>query len=290
MKTISNQELCVTVNPQGAELQSVGNVRTGREYLWQGDAKWWSGRSPLLFPIVGGMWNSTCRINGKEITIPKHGIMRKRLWQAADEQPDCVRFEYTSTVADFEIFPFAFNLSMTYRLEGRKLYAVFKVRNTGGCDLWFQFGGHPAIALPDWKEENVTDGYLLFEGHPEYILRARQQGCTQPEHFPVPVTDDGLTPLCVETFANEALIFEESQVKSVTILDLCKRPVAKVASESPAWLVWSPQGLHSPFVCCEPWYGLPDKENFCGSVSERPYISRLSEGDEWSGWFSIEIF
>lgn len=290
MTTISNQELCVTISPLGAELQSVKDAQSGREYLWQGDARWWSGRSPLLFPIVGGMWNSKCRIDGKEVTIPKHGIMRQRLWKVADVQTDSVRFEYVSTVGDFETFPFAFRLFITYRLEGRKVVAEFEVENTGGCDLWFQFGGHPAIAIPEWKEENEVDGYLQFTGQPDHILRAREQGCTQPEHFPVPSDGEGFAPLCVETFANEALIFEENQVSAITVLDLNKKPVATVASGSPAWLVWSPQGIHSPFVCCEPWYGLPDKEQFDGPVEERPYINRLPSNEKWSGWFSIELF
>lgn len=290
MNTICNEELRVVVSPEGAEVQSVQDARTGREYLWQGDARWWHGRSPLLFPIVGGMWNGVCRIDGKEISIPKHGFVKKRTWNATECKADSVRFEYISTVGDFEIFPFAFQVAVTYRLEGRKLLAEFEVKNTGGCDLWFQMGGHPAIALPDWKEENTVDGYLKFDGKPEYLWRAGEQGCLEPEKHEVPFNDEGLVPLCVDTFANEALIFDEHQVSAATVLDLQKQPVARVASTSPAWLFWSPQGMHTPFICCEPWYGLCDHQNFEGPVEERPYINCAHAGEVWKGGYSVEIF
>lgn len=290
MKTICNEELRVTVSAAGAEVQSLQDVKTGREYLWQGDERWWGGRSPILFPICGGLWNGVCRIDGKEVAIPKHGFVRQRVWRATEEKADSVRFEYISTVGDFETFPFAFHLAVTYRLEGRTLFADFEVLNTGGCDLWFQMGGHPAIALPDWKEEQELDGYLRLEGKPEYIWRAGDQGCLEPEKHEVPFNEEGLVPLTVATFANEALIFDRHQVTAATVLDLQHQPVARVASESDGWLFWSPTGLHSPFVCCEPWYGLPDHQGFEGPISERPHIQMARSGETWKGGYSVEVF
>lgn len=287
---IHNAELCVEISSLGAEVQSVKDAKSGREYLWQGDGRWWDGRSPILFPIVGGMWNGVCRIGGKEVRIPKHGFVKDRAWTATRRSAESVRFEYNGTVGDFEIFPYAFRLAVTYSVEGRKLNAAFEVENIGGCDLWFQMGGHPAIALPGWKEENKVDGYLKLEGKPEYIWRAGDQGCLEPDKLPVPFGADGLIPLCVETFANEALIFDARQVSAATVLDLDKRPVARVESGSPCWLFWSPTGKHSPFVCAEPWYGLCDHQHFEGGVEQRPFINRAQPGETWRGGYSVEVF
>ena len=290
METISNGEIRVQVSAVGAEVQSVQDVHTGREYLWQGDARWWHGRSPILFPIVGGMWNGVCRIDGQEISIPKHGFVKKATWTVASRSESSIRFETNSTVGTFAVFPFAFHLAVTYRLEGRKLVADFEVTNLGGAPLWFQFGGHPAIALPDWKEEQTVDGYLKLEGQPEYLWRAGDQGCLEPEKHPVPFNAEGLINLEVETFAHEALIFDNHQVKAATILDLNHQPVARVESTSPVWLFWSPTGLHSPFVCAEPWYGLCDHQQFEGPIEERPFINCAQEGEVWHGGYSVEVF
>ena len=56
MTILSNDILTVEVSAHGAELQSIrkGDV----EYLWQGDPAFWGRRSPVLFPIVGSVWES----------------------------------------------------------------------------------------------------------------------------------------------------------------------------------------------------------------------------------------
>lgn len=290
MELISNGILCVEVSPVGAEVQSIKDAVSGHEYLWQGDARWWHGRSPILFPIVGGLWNGVCRIDGKEVKIPKHGFLRDKTWLVAAKDETSVRFEFTSTVGTYEIFPFAFCVAVTYRLDGRKLFADFEVKNLGSAPLWFQMGGHPAIALPDWKEENVVDGYLKLEGTPQYIWRAGDQGCLEPEKHDAPLNAEGLVELKVETFANEALIFDEHQIQAATVLDREKKPVARVASGSSCWLFWSPQGVHTPFICAEPWYGLCDHQNFNGPISERPFINCAGEGETWTGGYSVEVF
>ena len=56
MKTLSNSELTIKVSPNGAELCSI--LRDGKEYLWQADPAFWKRHSPVLFPIVGSVWES----------------------------------------------------------------------------------------------------------------------------------------------------------------------------------------------------------------------------------------
>ena len=48
MKTLSNQEMTIQVAEHGAELSSVVDNATGREYLWQADPAFWKlSASPL---------------------------------------------------------------------------------------------------------------------------------------------------------------------------------------------------------------------------------------------------
>ena len=56
IQTIENEFLIVQINDTGAELVSLKSKKTGIEYLWQGDAKYWKGRSPVLFPICGRLY------------------------------------------------------------------------------------------------------------------------------------------------------------------------------------------------------------------------------------------
>lgn len=290
MIEISNNQLAVTISPIGAEVQSIKDVNTQCEYLWHGDAQWWSGHSPILFPIVGGLWNGTCRVDGQELHISKHGFVRRAPWRVVCVEADKAVFEFVSTVGTFSIFPYAFRLTVTYSLDDRKLRAEFCVENLGGSPFCFQLGGHPAIALPNWDDAQPLDGYLRLEGNPTHVLRAGEQGCLEPDTFPMPLNADGLVPLTVDTFSHEALIFDNHQVSAATVLTPSGQPVARVESTAPVWLFWSPQGIHTPFVCLEPWYGLCDHQSFCGDITERPYINTVNGHATWMGEYGIEIY
>ena len=47
---IENAYLSIDVSSLGAEMQSIA-ARDGTNWLWNGDAAFWTGRSPVLFPI-----------------------------------------------------------------------------------------------------------------------------------------------------------------------------------------------------------------------------------------------
>ena len=299
MITIQNEHLSAAINPQGAETRSLRDLQTGREFLWQGDARWWTGCSPILFPITGGMWNGETLHSGRTLRIPKHGFAAKCTWTVREQTEDAVTFALRSDDAHVagqyaEAFPFRYELRVTYRLCGRTLRADIAVENLDTQHIYFQVGGHPGIALPDWQDDVHLDGYLRFEGDARTLVRAGEQGCIEvapdgtPIPFPVPATAEGLVPLCVETFAHEALIFCE-QISAATVLDRDERPVARVASSAPVWLFWNPQGQHAPFVCCEPWYGLPDFQGFHGDISQRPYIQSAAPAETWKGWYTVEV-
>ena len=74
MKTISNKQLTIQVSPHGAELCSI--VANGKEYLWQADPAFWKRHSPVLFPIVGSVWENEYRNEGIPYTLTQHGFAR----------------------------------------------------------------------------------------------------------------------------------------------------------------------------------------------------------------------
>ncbi len=289
MESIKNDILSISVSTKGAEMQSLKHLPTGRELLWQGCPEYWGGRSPILFPAVGGLWNKTCRIKGEEHIVPKHGFIKTKEWEMVEKTADSILFCYTDKGEDREAFPWPYIVSVKFSLDGAHMHAEFTVKNTGNETMYFQMGGHPGFDLPDFEESAKVDGFLKLEGDATSVIRAGRQGCIEPGTFPVPTTEDGLIPLCVDTFANEALIFENHQISSATVLDKHRTPLATVRSSAPVWLFWSPQGVHAPFVCAEPWYGLCDHVGFEGDICERPYINAVAPGEEWNGYYDIEV-
>ena len=51
--TIENEQIRVEISDRGAEIMSIVGKKSGHEYLWQGDAKYWASRATVLFPICG---------------------------------------------------------------------------------------------------------------------------------------------------------------------------------------------------------------------------------------------
>lgn len=75
MEQIKNDQLTLEISSLGAELLSIKDAN-GNEYLWDGDEKYWNRHSPILFPIVCGLWKDTYRTEGKEYHLPRHGFAR----------------------------------------------------------------------------------------------------------------------------------------------------------------------------------------------------------------------
>ena len=67
MQTLTNGILTIKVKEHGAELASL--VKNGVEYLWQADPKFWARHSPVLFPIVGSVWEAKYRESEEDTFI-----------------------------------------------------------------------------------------------------------------------------------------------------------------------------------------------------------------------------
>ncbi len=289
MEEIRNDELILTTDSFGAEMQSLRDARTGEEYIWQGAPDTWSGHSPILFPIVGGLWDGTCREGGRELHIPKHGVVRRRPWQLSGRTATTVTYAIESDAETLATFPHDFRVEVTYHLAGRRLCVVFRVENTGLDTMWFQLGGHPAFVLPDFNDAGRPDGYVRLHGSVESRLMVGRQGCTRPERYAAPCDADGRIALGRATFDDESLIFDRHQVTRADLLRADGSRRLTVESDAPVWLLWSPQGEHVPFTCIEPWYGLCDEEGFAGTIEARPYINHTAPGEEWEGGYTIDV-
>lgn len=290
MDEIQNEELRLQVSKHGAEIQSLTDKTSGREYMWQGDKQYWGRRSPVLFPIVGGMWNGETRFGNQIYKIAKHGFLQDREFELTEQTSHRLCYTCSATEEDKKVFPFDYTLSVVYSLTGRKVLVEYIVTNNDKEVMYFQVGGHPGFNLPDYKKEEQIHGYVRFEGHPESLLRAGDQGCIEPRRLPYKGTDaEGFLPIQEGLFAHDALIFDNNQVEAITLADAAKKPYVRVTTQSAVTLMWAPDGKNAPFVCVEPWYGLCDHQGFDGPFSERPYVNSAEPGKQWGNGFEIEI-
>ena len=150
MQTLKNDVLTVEVSEHGAELQSIRKGTT--EYLWQGDPAYWGRRSPVLFPIVGSVWEKRYRVNGTEYELGQHGFARDMKFVLVSQTEDEVRYRLESDEETLKKYPYPFVLEIAYRLHGSSVDVIWEVTNPASEEMYFQIGCG-AIVLDDLENK-----------------------------------------------------------------------------------------------------------------------------------------
>lgn len=289
MKELKNDKLTIKVKEHGAELCSI--QAGGKEYLWQADPAFWKRHSPVLFPIVGGVWENTYRIGENTYNLSQHGFARDMDFTLVSETETEVMFELSSTPETLTKYPYSFKLNIGYRLEGDKVRVIWQVTNTDSKDIYFQIGAHPAFYFPTYSTETEDRGYFGFDKQDINYIRLKEKGCADPTvHYPVPLNEEGLLPLNTHTFDIDTFIIEDSQVKEVTLYGLDKQPVLALQFTAPLVGLWSPPTKNAPFVCIEPWYGRCDRAQYTGDYTQKDWIQHLPEEGVFNASYTIQIF
>ncbi len=288
MNTLSNSELTLRVSSHGAELTSI--VRNGHEYLWQADPAYWKRHSPVLFPIVGSVWQGEYRVDGQVYPLSQHGFARDMDFELIQESADELRYRLTDTEETRKKYPFPFVLEIGYRLHGQCIDVLWQVTNPASTDLYFQIGAHPAFYFPNYSPSDPRRGFFGFDRTEGLsYIRIAEKGCVDPDtHYPLKLTD-GLLPLDTHTFDIDTFILEDGQVRKVTLYDNDRHAILALHFDAPVLGLWSPPGKDAPFVCIEPWYGRCDRAHYAGEYKERDWVQHLAPGGVFRGGYTIEI-
>ena len=294
MENLSNGTLSVEVSGHGAELCSIR--KNGIEYLWQADPEYWKRHSPVLFPIVGSLWNGVFRYGGKEYAMSQHGFARDMDFSLTGKSANDVWYRLEADEATLKKFPFKFVLEIGYRLEDNKIHVLWRVHNADSKTMYYQIGAHPAFYYPDFSPSAELKGYFSFGkagasvcNDLEYIL-IKEKGCADPAAVYRRRLEEGKLPIDTHIFDKDALILENGTVNRVTLHAPSGKPWLSLAFDAPEVGLWSPPFRNAPFVCIEPWYGRCDRADFTGEISERDWIQSLEAGETSEKSYTIEIF
>lgn len=290
MHTLKNDILTVEVSGHGAELTSIRKGST--EYLWQADPAFWGRHSPVLFPIVGSVWEKRYRVEGKEYELGQHGFARDMDFTLVNATETEVRYRLESTPETLAKYPWPFVLEIAYRLHEGNLDVIWEVSNPGTEEMFFQIGAHPAFCYPDYDPQTMERGFLSFDRNEGLeCIRIKEKGCVDAEtRYPLEVPQDGLLPLTRETFdAIDTIMLQDSQIGKVTLHRADGSPWLSLSFDAPVVGIWSPPTKNAPFICIEPWYGRCDRAGYEGDYREKDWINRLGAGETFRSVYTISI-
>ncbi|MBQ4391816.1 MAG: aldose 1-epimerase family protein [Prevotella sp.] len=288
MVEIKNDKLTVQVASLGAELQSIKNA-DGREYLWQAGEKW-PRRSPILFPIVCSVNDDTYTVDGKAYHLPRHGFARDTEFQLIAQGEHKVTFALHETEETLKVYPFRFNLAVSYRLSGNRIHVVWHVENTDTREIHFQIGGHPAFLAPGCKEGEPLRGVIALDNKgPLKGIKSYIDGTHEMTEIALDGIKDGLIAFDDEFFAHDSVKIFDCQTHQACLLNPDGSPAVTVDYKCPIIAFWSPYQKCAPFVCIEPWYGLGDPRGWKGEFRDKYYMNHLQPGASFMSEYTITI-
>jgi len=278
---ITNGLLTAAINPKGAELNSLKDNK-GREYIWEGDPSFWGKHSPVLFPIVGTLRNNSYLYEGQTYAMTRHGFARDNVFTVKEQEDSCVVLTFSSNDDTKRIYPFDFELEMSYILNENTLHIYYTVNNTGTGSMPFSIGAHPAFALPG----NFEEYSLVFEHDETPVSTQLENDLLSSKTVQLPVKDTVL-PLNYDLFENDALILKSHTSRTLKIAKNGDSFLKVAFSDFPHLGLWTKE--KAPFICIEPWLGYSDPENASGNITEKESITILSAGEKLRAGFSIII-
>ncbi len=273
--SLNSGELSADVNPQGAQLSTLRD-REGRDLLWDGDSAVWSGRAPLLFPIVGALAGGAYRLGSHVYPLSRHGFARGRPFDLVDATPTTAAFRLKADPASLEIYPYHFELDVHFAVEGATLFVTTWVKNAGAELMPASFGYHPGFRWPlPYGRERAAHFIEFANEEPAPMRRLTADGLLMAQPQPTPISNRRLA-LSDELFQDDVIIFDDISSPSV-IYGCADGPRLRVSYPDTPYLgVWTKPGAN--FICIEPWHGIADPEGFSGDFHAKPGVFMVAPG------------
>ncbi len=272
MVTIKSKELTVTIAKRGAEPRSVSDSKT--EYLWNARPEVWANTAPLMFPICGGLKENRYTHGGKEYTLNKHGFAKFSEFELESADGGSAVFLLRANAETKAVYPFDFELRAAYRLEGRRLSIDYFVKNLSEETMYFNIGSHEGYYTPEGIEE-----YDIVFDAPTTLSHTVLNGNLLTERTTPVLFESTVLPLYEKFFFSDALVFRDAPVRAASLRN--RRTGKTVRVEFPDCrhlLVWHTP--NAPFLCVEPWNGIPDLDGSSYQLSEKVGVTALSAGKE----------
>lgn len=285
MIEIGSGALSAAINPLGAELTHLRDAQ-GNELMSDGDPAFWTGRAPLLFPVVGALDGDSYRLDGRDYPLPSHGFARRREFALVDCAADRAWFRLSDDEATREVYPFAFALDAEFLIAGATLTTTVSLVNRGDRAMPASFGFHPAFAWPLPYGGARKEHRIVF-AHEEPQPLARLEGkLIGPVDRETPVEGDTLW-LRDELFEQDALVWTAPQSRSLRY-GAPDGPQLEIGfPDMPTLAVWTKPGAR--FICIEPWQGHADPAGFTGEIWDKPGMLRLEPGERRAFAMSVTL-
>lgn len=285
---IRNENIQAAISDLGAELQSI--KKDGAEYLWNGDERYWSERSPILFPYVGRFTEGKYFLDGKEYEMNIHGFARKFSYHVVYQEEDMITFELRDNEETYGMYPYHFILQVSYELRDNEIAVAYRVSNCSKETMYFGIGGHPGFMVPLEEGLAFSDYYLEFGGaaRPERV--GHTPACFVSGRNTELMLEDGIRlPLSHNMFDDDAIVLRNMADEVTLKSDKGTRQVKVSYPDMTCLGIWHAPKTEAPYVCIEPWTSLPSRQDIVEEFKYKSDLIRLIPGEQYVNTWVISI-
>ena len=286
--TMENEFLTVEADTMAGELRAVKSKKSGKDYLWTGDPKYWAYCAPPLFPIVCAAMDDEIRVDGQVYNISKHGFVRANEFALVEHTKDTMVFELRETPETLKMYPYNFILRFIYKLRGSKVYTTLEAENVNDRVMHFSIGGHPALNCPFNPGEAYGDYYLEFD-EKETLDAALFDGpyLNGTKRY---LVNENKIPMNHDALRGTTLIFANYRSAGITLRSSKSDNNVRMNIDGFPYVgIWTMTDPDAPYICVEPWYGIPDITGYKGELSDKKGVVTLEAGKSFACTYSIEV-
>ena len=283
-------KLEIVTSPIGAELTSI--KYNSEERLHQGESVldkegkvFWKRHAPVLFPIVGSLKNNTTYIDGKKYQMSQHGFARDMVFDIVNisEREHTYVLKYNEDT--LKMYPYKFELYISYIIEDNKLTIIYKVRNLDIRPIYFGIGGHPAFII-DLKNNKYK---VEFENEENNIKFSQlDAGLISYKNNYINnslMSNNRCIEISKDTFSHDAIIMSGLSSRK---LRLYENNIEKLEFEFGQFKylsLWSKK--NAPFLCIEPWQTTADYTDSNQDFTLKKDNIKLEVNEEYKCSYSI---
>lgn len=167
-----------------------------------------------------------------------------------------VKLQSVSSLKTLAKYPFDYRFEVLYQLVDNRLEICYQIENVDDNTMYYSLGLHPGFNI-----KGTLDHYqLIFEPRIKEIRRLR----VNPAPFingtsSLETLENGVFPLSYSLLNQGLVIVDTENLESVSLSNLSSVNQIEISlADFPYLAIWSPENQNAPFVCVEPFRGLPD--------------------------------
>ena len=287
--TIKNKYMTVIISSLGGELQSIKNAE-GTEFLWQGDALYWQGKAPNLFPYIARLTNGTYSLQGKMYHMDIHGFVKDLELKAVKKSDESISFSLTENPFTKEVYPYHFEFCIHYTLDKNSLIINYEVTNNDSKTMYFGIGGHPGFNVPLEKGLKFSDYYLEFsKQHSPNIVGMSSENFVTGVNTPFILKEDRYLEMKHEMFDKDAIVLENMDTQVTLKSDKGGNAVTLSYPHMKYLGLWHVPKTKAPYICIEPWSSLPSRQDIVEEFEKQSDLIFLPSGEPYNNPWVITI-